>query len=163
LKNLSSGVGARRLAVRTVAFVCAAVALASCGDGDSYTDTPEDDTTPVYSIDFHAESAGNYGALQFDIRHLANSGGFVGRADKVDCVPLVDAIVASNYLGERMVKIGMISLQGIQTPADLMHCRFRTREELDASDFEIEVTDASDTSSQQVEPPVMTIRVSAER
>jgi hypothetical protein len=157
LKILSFGLDAQRLAFRTVAFVCAAFALASCGDGAGYDDSPDDSEVPAYEIDFYVQTPGKFGALQLDITHLGSSGGFIGREDKVDCVPLVEAIVASNYLGERVVKIGLISLQGIVTPSAVMRCGFRTREELGPSDFEIEVTDASDTESKQIDPPPVVV------
>ena len=114
---------------------------------------------PQYSIYFYVQSAGTFGALQLDITHLGNSGGFIGRGDKVECEPLVDAIVASNYVGGRDVKIGLISLQGINTPAHVMRCGFRTREDLSPSDFDVEVTDASDTESRPIEPmPVVVVK-----
>jgi hypothetical protein len=57
------------------------------------------------------------------------------------------------------VKIGLISLQGINTPADIMRCGFRTRENLSPGSFLVEVTDASDTESNQIEPePKVLIR-----
>jgi hypothetical protein len=67
-------------------------------------------------------------------------------------VALVDAIVAGNYVGERVTKIGLISLRGVQTPSAILRCGFRTREELTPDDFAIDVTDASDTSSNPVDP-----------
>jgi hypothetical protein len=161
LRNDFLNAGARRFAVRAVAFVCAAVALGSCGDDVDVCTNPSGEFCPVpeYTIDVFAETAGTYGALQFDIRHLGDSGGFVGHGDKVDCVSLVaDVIVASNYLGERETKIGIISLQGVSTPAALLRCGFRTREGLTPADFEIEVTDSSDTNSMQVEPPVVKVQ-----
>ena len=90
--------------------------------------------------------------------HLGQSGGFIGRGDRVDCEPLVEAIVASNYLGERETKVGMISVEGILTPAALLRCGFRTTEELTPADFEIEVTDSSDVHSHQVEHPVIYVK-----
>lgn len=124
------------------------------GDRDpGYDDSPADDeAAPAYSLDFYVDTPGTFGALQLDVNHLGNGGGFIGRGDKVDCVPLVEAIVASNYLGERETKIGLISLQGIHTPAAIMRCGFRTRESLSPGSFLIEVTDASDVESKPIEP-----------
>jgi hypothetical protein len=124
------------------------------GDQDpSYDDSPaDDDTVPSYSVDFLVQTAGTFGALQLNINHLGDSGGFIGRGDKVDCVPLVPAIVASNYLGERLTKIGLISLDGFSTPAKVMRCGFRTRESLSLGSFLIEVEDAADKKSKQIEP-----------
>jgi hypothetical protein len=123
------------------------------GDKDpGYEEEGDDDTKPAYSIDFAVDSQGTFGALQLDINHLGNRGGFIGRGDKVDCVPLVEAIVASNYLGEREAKIGLISLQGINTPANIIRCGFRSSENVSPGSFLIEVTDASDVKSNPVEP-----------
>jgi hypothetical protein len=124
------------------------------GDRDpGYDDSPADDeAAPAYSLDFFVDTPGRFGALQLEVNHLGNGGGFIGRGDKVDCVPLVEAIVASNYLGERETKIGLISLQGINTPAAVMRCGFRTRESLSSGSFLVEVTDASDTKSVAIEP-----------
>jgi hypothetical protein len=88
-----------------------------------------------------------------DITHLGDEGGFIGVGDKVDCVALVNAIVAQNWPGGHTAKVGLISLEGIVTPATLLRCGFRTTENLRPSDFEIDVTDASDTESNQVVPP----------
>jgi hypothetical protein len=165
LNILSSGVSARRVAARAVAFVCVAVALANCGDDVDVCTNPGGGPCPEreYTIDFHVQTPGRFGALQLDIEHLGDSGGFVGREDRVQCVALVEAIVAANYLGERTVKIGIISLQGIATPADIVRCEFRTTEDLVPSDFEIEVTDASDTESNQIDPPpVVAVRTIVE-
>jgi hypothetical protein len=131
------------------------------GDRDpGYDDSPADDeAAPAYSLDFYVDTPGTFGALQLDVNHLGNGGGFIGRGDKVDCVPLVEAIVASNYLGERETKIGLISLQGIHTPAAIMRCGFRTRESLSPGSFLVEVTDASDVESKPIEPrPTVYIR-----
>jgi hypothetical protein len=153
------------LAARAVFVIGTAFALASCGDDVDFCSNPGGQGCPrEFSIDFYAETEGNFGALQLDITHVGSSGGFVGQGDKVDCVPLEgDVIVASNYLGERVVKIGIISLQGIDTPAALMRCGFRTAEDLEASDFEIEVTDAADTNSMQVDAPVVVVQSIIER
>jgi hypothetical protein len=155
LKLLVPEKGARLLAVRAVAFVCAAVVLASCGDDVDVCSRPGGECPPPqdFSVDFFVESPGRFGALQIDVVYLGDRGGFIGTGDQVDCVPLVEAIVASNSLGERLVKIGLISLQGINTPASIIRCGFRTSEELTPRDFDIEVRDASDTDSRQIDPP----------
>ena len=123
------------------------------GDRDpGYEEEGDNPNVASYSLDFYVQTAGTFGALQLDINHLGSKGGFIGRGDKVECVPLVEAIVASNYLGEREVKIGLISLQGINTPAAVMRCGFRSSENVSAGSFLIEVTDASDTESKPIEP-----------
>lgn len=122
----------------------------------SYDDSPSDDErAPSYTLDIGVTTPSHFGALQFDITHLGRNGGFIGRGDQIDCVPLVDALAAANYVGERLAKVGLISLQGIRTPAAILRCGFRTREPVGPASFQIEVTDASDSGekSEAIEPP----------
>jgi hypothetical protein len=123
--------------------------LQGCGDDDS---PPDDPRVLDYTIEIAVTTAARFGALQLEITHLGNSGGFIGRGDQIDCVPLVEAIAAANYPGERVAKVGMISLAGISTPAAILRCGFRTRENLNPTAFHIEINDASDTNSKAVEP-----------
>lgn len=134
-----------------------ALGTQGCGNDadDRYDDLPSDDeAAPAYSLEVAVtDSSSPLGALQFEITHLGNSGGFIGRDDQVECMPLVEAIVAANSIGGRTAKIGMISLQGIRTPALILRCGFRTREVLGPASFLVEVTDASDTNSAALDPP----------
>ena len=118
---------------------------AGCGDGDS--------ATPAYTLEFAVTTPGRIGALQFEVEHLGSSGGFIGRGDAVDCEPLVDAIVASNSPGERILKVGLISLDGIPVPAAILRCGFQTTEEVSPSSFNVAVTDASRTDGSELDPP----------
>ena len=130
-----------------------AIAIAGgCGDG-SDLDPGDDEAAPAYTLTIAVDGSGRLGALQFEMTHLGNSGGFIGREVQIDCRPLADGIVAGNYVGERVAKIGFISLAGVRMPAPLLECGFRTREALDASSFLFEVTDASDTNSNPLDPP----------
>ncbi len=147
------------------AGLLAAILTCDCGDGSrgdpGYDDSPGDDpTAPAYTVEIAVTSAARIGALQFEINHLGDSGGFIGRGDQIDCTPKVDAFVAGNYVGERTAKVALISVEGIRTPAAIVDCGFRTREDLDADDFLIEVTDASDTDSAEIDP-APTVAVSA--
>lgn len=119
-----------------------------------YDDSPSDDATvPAYWLEIAvAGGSGSFGALQFEMTHLGGSGGFIGRNDSIECVGLVDAIVAANYVGERIAKIGMISLQGIRMGSSIVRCGFRTREGLSPASFLVDVTDASDTNSKALDP-----------
>ena len=107
---------------------------------------------PAFSLDIAVQGNERFGALQLEITHLGNNGGFIGRGDQIDCVPLVEAIVAGNYVGERVARLGMISLQGIPSPSLILRCGFRTRESISPASFLIEVTDASDVDSKPLEP-----------
>jgi len=125
--------------------------VAGCGDGSEFDTDPAGEVL-AYNVEISVEGTARFGALQLSIEHLGRSGGFIGRGDSTDCQPLVDAIFASNSVGERTLKVGMISLAGVRTPARLMNCGFRTHEDLDADDFAIDVVDASDTNSQELDP-----------
>jgi len=126
--------------------------VAGCGSDDWEVNTDPDGEVRDYSVEFFVETASRFGALQLEITHHGDSGGFIGRGDKVDCVPLVEAIMAANYFGERVAKVGLISLEGIRTPAAILRCGFRTDEDLAADDFLVEVTDASDPESRPLDP-----------
>jgi hypothetical protein len=128
------------------ALACVAACVSGCGSGDG------SGSVLTYSLTFSVDGQGRFGALQFEAQHLGRSGGFVGREDEIDCEPLVDAILAGNAVGGRLAKFGMISLQGVPMPALLLRCRFRTRESLGPASFQIEVTDASDTNSNPIDP-----------
>lgn len=131
-----------------IGFLCLPLALAGglfvgCGDsGDHLVD---------YNVDIAVTSQSRFGALQFDITALEN-GDFIGHSDKVECVALVDAIIAANNFGDATVKIGMISLQGIATPSVILRCGFRSGGDITPASFEIEVRDASDTNSEPLDP-----------
>jgi hypothetical protein len=132
---------------------------AGCGDDDGHPAT-------AYTLEFAINALptpGRLGALQLEITHLGNSGGFIGRGDTVDCVALVDALVASNYPGERIAKIGLISLQGIPAPAAILRCGFETREALEPSSFLVQVTDASLTDGSAIDPPPTVVLSSVTR
>ncbi|MFN2378084.1 MAG: hypothetical protein ABR538_16255 [Candidatus Binatia bacterium] len=119
-----------------------------------YDDSPSDDErAPAYNLEIWATGdAPRFGALQFEIRHLGSSGGFVGRGDKVDCVSLVEAITAANYKGQGQVTVGFISVAGVRLNIPIMRCGFRTREGLSPASFDVKVTDASDTNSKPLDP-----------
>lgn len=111
-----------------------------------------DSTAPQYDIVVSVSSATALGALQLEIVHLGNAGSWVGRGAGVDCVSMVDAILAANFVGGRGVKVGLISLQGIPTPGPVVRCGFRTRESLHPASFQIRLVDAADTDSEPVDP-----------
>jgi hypothetical protein len=150
---MPSGVRARRRFVQIVAIAVAIVST-GCGDGDG-------SSIPQYTLEFQVTTGGRFGALQLEVTHLGESGEFIGRGDKIDCVALVDALTASNYLGERTAKIGMISLNGVPTPAPIMQCGFRTYEELTPDSFDVDVVDASTTGGDPIAPiPLVGVVVS---
>lgn len=120
-----------------------------------YDDSPsEDPSVPEYTLEFAVtSSSGRIGALQLEVTHLGSSGGFIGRGDTIDCVALVEGLVAANYLGERTAKMGIVNIQGILSPAPIMRCGFRTRESANAPSFQIQVVDASSPGGDPIDPP----------
>lgn len=162
LRRSVSRSGNSRLWTHVSALLALVVVAASAGCGSDGSSGGGD--VRDYSLDFFAQGAGRFGALQVEINHLGNSGGFLGRNDRVDCVPLVEAIVAANFVGERVAKVGFISLQGVPMPSPILRCGFRTDEELVPADFLIEVTDASDTDSKPLDPaPTVVVSSITER
>lgn len=118
-----------------------------------YDDTDGDNpNAPAYDVVVGVTSPGNLGALQLKITHLGNSGGFVGRDGEVDCSPLVEAMMAQNWPGERTAQVGLINIQGFRTPAPVVNCGFRSREALSPGSFLVEVVDASDAGSADPKP-----------
>lgn len=119
------------------------VVTPGCGDGDAHD----------YDLEIAIGSSELISALQFDITHLGESGGFLGHGDRVDCTVQLDAIVAANYRGDRDLSVGMVSLAGFVTPAVILQCGFRTREDLNPASFQIAVTDASGPDGEPLDPP----------
>lgn len=136
------------VALRGVLLLLAVLAgVPGCGD-----DGPEG-VALDYDVEISADGDGRFGALQFRITHRGNRGEFLGRGDKVDCETLVDAISAANFHGERSFNAGLISIAGVQMPAAIFRCGFRTSEDVEPASFQVEVTDAADTSSRPLDPP----------
>lgn len=143
------------MGIRTLSGWSSAALLAAClaagcggsGDGDS--------GVPAWDVEVAVTSAANLGALQLRLTHLGASGAFLGTGDQVDCVPLVDALMASNFPGGRTVQIGLIDLRGFRTPASVVRCGFVTTEALAPDSFLVEVVDASgaEIDPRPLDPP----------
>jgi hypothetical protein len=126
-----------------------------CGNGNATGNATD------YSLTFSVEPGDavpvTIGALQFEVTYLGNNGGFIGSGDQIDCVVLVDAIVAGNDPRQDVARIGMISLQGFHAPSPIIRCGFRTADDLAPESFRIEVLDASDTNSESLDPPPVVV------
>jgi hypothetical protein len=95
------------------------------------------------------------GALLWDTEILNPHGRFVTSEDRADCTVIEPALSAFNMTSETTLRSGLISVEGIQGPADLAECRYRTRvpgSDPIAADFEVIVSDASDPTSNAIEP-----------
>ncbi|MBI5506878.1 MAG: hypothetical protein HY899_18990 [Deltaproteobacteria bacterium] len=127
-----------------------------------YDDSPSDQPkTAQYDVTVSViGTTASLGALQFEVSHTGSSGGWVGHQGDVECEALVDALRASNYVGGRTVRVGLVSIQGMPTPGAMVRCSFRTPEYLSTSSFAIQVVDASDIDSGPIDP-LPTMRVSS--
>jgi hypothetical protein len=110
--------------------------------------TDADPLATTYDVTVAVVSdSGVLGALQFDVRHLGVSGGWVGAGGSVDCTPEVEAALTSfNDRGAGRLSAAFVDLEGFGTPTDVATCRFRTREPLDTESFDAMATDASGPS-----------------
>jgi len=144
------------LSHRLVLLIALVVGLASAGCGsDNGSQTSDYDVTVSVVSD-----AGDLGALQFNVSYEGESGGWSGTAGNIDCEALIDALMAVNDSGASSLKIGVVSLEGVPTPGDVVRCVFRGPDELSTSSFVVRVLDASDTDSVRV-MPVPTMQVTS--
>jgi len=130
------------------------------GSANANDDSENDVQAVRYAVTVGVTShSGLLGALQFDVTHLGSTGGFVGAGASVDCSADVNAALTSfNDRGNGRLSAAFVDLQGFQTPTPVATCRFKTRERLAASSFQVTTTDASGpdlSASQQL--PVMEV------
>ncbi|HEY2776089.1 MAG TPA: hypothetical protein VGK20_18760 [Candidatus Binatia bacterium] len=113
------------------------------------------DNAPQYDLVISANSTGQatFGALQLEVTYLGSNGKFVGLGADVDCTGLVDAIIAANNVNDVLLKLGIISLQGVRIPAPLVRCGFKTSGPISTASFQIQIVDASDAGSEPLDPP----------
>jgi len=138
----------RALQVACLFVLCAG--SSGCGDG---SDAGVDNATLSYEITIRVtDDVGTLGALQFEVVYTGDSGGWAGFGDTVACEALTEGLAAANHFRGKL-KIGLVSLQGIPTPGDVVKCIFRTHDTLDADDFEVEVTDASTLETDPLPAP----------
>jgi len=123
----------------------------------------EDPKVPAYDVTVSTMPGGPttlLGALQFEISYNGTSGGWVGIQGDAQCDALVDALRAINDTGARSIRVGLVSVQGMPTPAAMVRCSFRSRDYVAATNFTVQVVDASDTDSNPVQP-LPSMRVSS--
>lgn len=127
-----------------------------CGSGDCVVITTG--TRDEYEIEIEVTSEGEFGALQVEVFSNDCNGDWVGRGDQVDCEALVEAIAAVNHVGPQALKVGLISLDGVETPTVLLRCRYESFAVPEPTDFRLTVVDAADTESSPLDPlPVLAI------
>ncbi|MFT4569479.1 MAG: hypothetical protein ACI8TX_003305 [Hyphomicrobiaceae bacterium] len=98
------------------------------------------------NVVFRVEDAALFGSLQFDIDYADAPGGFAGMGADVECAFLVSQSVPSANDKEslQILTVGVISIAGIQGPADIVECTFNGAICPVADDFDITITDATD-------------------
>lgn len=158
--------------VATVAF---ATVLSGCNGGGSgesakavtNTETPTSDaasapdakaeaTAPAGSDKYAvtvgiASESGKVGAIQFNVK-TTSAGGFDGMRDKVACANVSGAaMLACNNKGKSGLSCAAIDPEGIATPVGLVRCDFFVDGSVAASDFSVEVVDASNPAMEPVE------------
>jgi cysteine-rich repeat protein len=106
-------------------------------------------------------SSEKIGSLQLRLVYRDAAGHVVQKSgDAPDCEPLVAANVAMNHVEEAgELRIGIVSLQGIQGPANLVRCRFDAVSGPSLHDFEIVIEEASDLNVNAVEPPPVVVPI----
>jgi hypothetical protein len=135
--------------------------------GVTNTETPTSDAKSAPSADSQASAAtgsdkyavtigiasdsGKVGAVQFNVR-TTSSGGFDGQRDKVACTNVSGAaMLACNNKGKPGLSCAAIDPEGIATPVGLVRCDFLVDGSVAASEFSVEVVDASNPAMEPVE------------
>jgi hypothetical protein len=127
------------------------------------TDPPPSTSEFLYQkecpIRFRLEDTFLVGALQWDTHLLDEQGLFVAEYyNQVECDDITwGALAAFNMQSETTLRSGVISVEGIQGPIDLAECVYRARSNSPESvpvpaDFEVVVLDATDPTSNPIEP-----------
>jgi len=114
------------------------------GQDDDPTPPPADPVT--YELRLAVTTSGvALGALQFELRHLGASGGFVGLGGSVKCNGSISGAMATfNNVGNGKIKGAIIDIDGFPVPSEVATCSFRTREDLFPGSFDMTVMEATD-------------------
>ena len=101
-------------------------------DGQAHANQPPDDgqgdapapppVAPVtYELRLAVTTSGvALGALQFELRHLGASGGFVGRGGSVECNGSISGAMATfNNVGNGKIKGAIIDIDGFPVPSEV--------------------------------------------
>lgn len=121
-------------------------------DAEQENDPGVSHSTPSYAVTVEIlNGAGLVGALQFDVNHTGGSGGWQGSKGSVRCSWNVSGgITACNDVGSGRVRCALADVSGFQTPASIATCIFRTDDPVNASNFNVNVIDASDPEFKQI-------------
>ena len=108
-------------------------------------ESDEDARAVAYAVSIGVTtSSGALGALQFDIRQVGATGGWLGAGAGAVCTPDVPVALAQfNDRGGRWLSAAMVDMSGITTPGPVVTCTFKSREPVSAGNFSVQVIDAS--------------------
>jgi hypothetical protein len=118
-------------------------------------DESDEDTRAVsYAVSIGITTpSGVLGALQFDIRHVGASGGWLGAGSGAVCTPDVPVALATfNDRGDRWLSAAMVDLSGITPPGPVVTCTFKSREQVSAGSFSVQVIDAAGVDADDAKP-----------
>ncbi len=143
-----------------------------CGNGNPSTTTTQSTTestgptsttvsttttlepTETCTLTFRMTTDVTAGDLEWETSYAGTDGAFRGKGDAVKCSSIVPGALAA-FTDDDHAKVlssGLVSLAGINGPADLAECKFDTATEPLISDFDITVIEASDVDVVPIRP-----------
>jgi cysteine-rich repeat protein len=98
------------------------------------------------TIVFWMEDPREFAALQLEVEYGSTGGDFVGSGDGVQCESLVHVFntVFNDDEEFEMLRVGFITLDSFEGPADIFRCEFELPEERENARFVVRTVDASD-------------------
>ncbi len=143
------------------------VTSVTCNQNTTTTSMPMSTTTTTlvpgarFDIEVSLNENVLLGALQYRINYAGAPGEILGAGENASCTNLTGAGISifNNVEAERSLRHAAITLSGMQGPRPVSRCVFRTIGPPPvASDFDLVVEDASDTS---ILPVVVTLSISS--
>jgi len=132
-------------------FQAADVEIAVTGIDPGDAGDPDPDGEPSDSVDYEitasiTESVGAVGALQFDLVHLEEQGGWRGVHGSAECTWHVGdgAITACNDVGGGKLRCAAADVVGFDTPTEVVTCLLASPVAPSTGSFAVVVVDASD-------------------
>lgn len=106
------------------------------------------------TILFRLVSAERLGSLLFRLDYDGAAGDIVAENGQPSCEVLAPSDLSALYLnaGSGYLNVGLVSLQGMQGPLDLVRCMFRAAPSADAEDLAIALSGASGVDFEEFEP-----------
>ncbi|HXC52580.1 MAG TPA: hypothetical protein VN634_16985 [Candidatus Limnocylindrales bacterium] len=120
----------------------------------SSTTTTTLEPTETCTLTYRMTTDVTAGGLSWETDYAGTDGGFRGKGSAVKCDSIVPGALAafSDNDHARVLSSGLVSLSGIDGPADLVECKFDVVTEPLISDFDITVTEATDVDVNPIRP-----------